>query len=275
MLMRFFFLVIIINGDNMKKILFTGARGGIISHVIDKIKDRYEIYLTVHTYSELEIVKEKYNDYSNIHCYKLDVTNTKDLEQFNNVDLDILVLNSAIGYGGSISEINMNLVRNNFEVNVFSNFLVMQFFIKSMINKNKGKIIFMSSLASIFPMPFLGVYSSTKASINVLATSLSKELKMIDKNIDISIIQPGFYHTGFNQVMFDNKYDWMSVESYFNSIIKALKVKENFLEEFIELKNYNSIVKKIVNVIDGKKKLFVRAPFTQGILSKIYQFLFL
>ena len=259
----------------MKKIFFTGARSGIISSVIDDIKERYEIDLTVHTFSQLEIVKDKYKNYDNIHCYKLDVTNSNDLKQFDDIDIDILVLNSAVGYGGSISEIDMNLVRDNFEVNVFSNFSVMQFFIKKMFNKNSGKIIFMSSLASIFPIPFLEVYSSTKASINRLAIYLFKELKMLNKNIDIVIVQPGFYYTGFNQVMFDNKYDWMDIDSYFDSIIKKIKLRESFIENFIENRNINSIKMKIVNSIENKNtRLIVRAPFFQSIFSKLYQILF-
>lgn len=259
----------------MKKILFTGARSGIILSVINDIIDKYDIYLTVHTESELKTMKKRFSSFKNVHVYKLDITSKIDLEQFENIDIDILFLNSAIGYGGSISEISLDLVRDNFEVNVFSNFKVVQFFIRKMILKNSGKIIFMSSLASIFPVPFLGVYASTKASINRLAIALSKELKMTNKNIDIVIIEPGLYHTGFNQVMFNNKYDWMEIESYFDSIIDSLKKREFFIESFIEKKKVNSVKNKIVNVIDNKtNKLIVRVPFFQGMMAKLYQFLF-
>ena len=42
------------------------------------------------------------------------------------LDIDILVCNAATGEGGSIVEIPMSLVRHNFEVNVFSNFELIQ-----------------------------------------------------------------------------------------------------------------------------------------------------
>lgn len=264
------------NGDIMKTILFTGARGGIISSVIDNLKNkRYKIYVTVHTETQLESIKKKYNKYSNIECLKLDVTSKEDRQNIKNLDIDILVLNGAIGYGGSICEMDMDLVRNNFEVNVFSNFEIVQLFIGNMIHKNKGKIIFMSSLAAIYPTSFIGAYSATKASINRLALTLKKELSLINSNIKISIIEPGFYHTGFNQVMFQNKYDWMDTETYFNSCIDIIRKKEHFIEKYIEKKNLNSVKKKILCAIKDKNpNTIYRVPFFQSFMAKGYQILF-
>ena len=68
-----------INGDKLKTILFTGARSGIINKVAESIiKLNYFVYITVHTNSELEIVKEKYKNNVNVKCFKLDVTNKDD-----------------------------------------------------------------------------------------------------------------------------------------------------------------------------------------------------
>jgi short-subunit dehydrogenase len=255
-----------------KKILITGARSGIMASVVEKIKDDYEIYLTVHTKSELEITTKKYSKYKNIHPLKLDVLNASDREKLENLDVDILISNSAVGYGGSISEIDMNLVRNNFEVNVFSNFEVVQIILSKMIKKNQGKIIFMSSLIAIYPVPFLGSYAASKASISTLAYTLVKELKYINSKVQIAVIEPGFYHTGFNQVMFQNKYDWMDIDSYFKECINKIKKKENFIEKYIEKRSLTSIDKKIIKAIKDKNvNMIYRAPFTQSVVAKIYQ----
>lgn len=263
------------NGDNMEKILFTGARSGIIREVIEKIKNKnYEIYLTVHTDAQLEVVEKNYKNYPNIHCMKVDVTDKADRQKLKNLDIDILVLNSAVGFGGSICEIDMNLVRYNYDVNVFSNFEVLQILIQDMIHKDKGKIIIMSSLASIFPIPFLGPYASTKASISMLALTLRKELKLLNSNVKVSLIEPGFYHTGFNQVMFQNKYEWMDIDTYFSSCLDLIHKRELFIEKFIEKKNLHSITKKIVTAIKSKEPVAIyRAPFLQATFAKCYQFL--
>lgn len=256
----------------MKKILFTGARSGIAASVIDEIINKnYYIYLTVHTDKQLDIVKRKYDKFSNVECLKIDVTNAKDREILEELDIDILVSNAAIGEGGSMAEIPISKVRKNFEVNVFSYFEIIQIVLKGMIRKDKGKIINMASLAGIVPLPFLGSYCATKASIIKMTQCLKKELDMIGSNVKVCLIEPGIYHTGFNQVMLNNKYDWMNIDSYFKYHIDLIKKKENFIFEKLEKHELKSIVKKIVKAIKCKNPDFIyRAPCTQVVMTKLY-----
>ena len=255
----------------MKKILITGARSGIISEVIDIIKNRYYIYVTVKNDKQLEMVKEKYKSFKNIECLKLDVTDKKDREVLNNLSIDIFISNAAVGEGGSISEIPFDKVRHNFEINVFSNFELVQIIIKKMMQKKKGKIIMISSIGAHLPLDFLGVYCATKASVSMLAITLKNELKLINSNIKIKLIEPGLYHTGFNQVMLENKYKWMDIDSYFKEIIKYLRKKESVYFNLLERKKLNTIVKQIEKAIDSENNKFIySAPITQLLYSKLY-----
>ncbi len=255
----------------MEKILVTGARSGIINSVIDSIIDKYYIYLTVENETQLKMVNKKYTNYNNIECMKLDITDKKDREKIALLDIDILICNAAIGEGGSVSEIPIDKIRHNFEVNVFSNFELIQLVLKKMVNNKKGKIIVMSSLAAHFPINFLGSYCSTKASISMLTATLKNELKLIDNNIKIKLIEPGLYHTGFNQVMLENKYDWMNIDSYFESIIEDIRNREDIYFNLLEKKKMNSIVKQIVKAIESNDNKFIySAPISQYLFSKIY-----
>ena len=256
----------------MKKILFTGARSGISNAVIERIKNKnFEIYLTVHTENQLKRVTEKYQNNSNIHCLKLDITDQKDKEKLKELDIDILVNNAAIGIGGSIAEVPIEKVKENFEVNVFSTFEIVQIVLKKMMQKKSGKIIIMSSLAGRIPVRFLGIYCATKASIIKLTETLNQELKMINSNIKISMIEPGLYHTGFNQVMFENKYKQMSIDSYFKSQIEILRKQESFITKYLERKKLNTIVNKIEkSIVEENPKFIYRAPLSQAIFAKIY-----
>lgn len=260
-------------GGKMKKILFTGARSGIASAVIDKLVSlRYHIYVTVHTDKQLELVKKKYKNYKHVECLRINILYPDDRKALEQLDIDILVNNAAIGYGGSIAEIPMSKVRNNFEVNVFSYFEVEQIVLKKMIEKNKGKIINISSLAGIVPISFLGSYCATKASIIKMTECLRKELKIIDSKIQICLIEPGLYHTGFNQVMLENKYDFMDADSYFNNVIEQIRKKENFMFSTFEKYQLKSIVKQILKAIKSRHPNFIyRAPYFQGLLAKGYQ----
>lgn len=257
----------------MKKILFTGARSGIASAVIDQlISKKFFIYVTVHNDKQLQMVCKKYEAFDNVECFKLDITNAKDREKLEHLDIDIFVNNAAIGYGGSISEIPMSKVRKNFETNVFSYLEVEQIILKTMMKKNKGRIINIASLAGIIPISFLGSYCATKASIIKMTECLRKELKLLDSKVEVCLVEPGLYYTGFNQVMLENKYEWMDVDSYFNYLIDSIRTRETFFFRLMEKKELKSIVKKILKAICSKQSDFIyRAPFSQVLLAKGYQ----
>lgn len=255
----------------MQTILITGARSGISKSVIDKIKNKYKIYVTVHTDSQYKMIKEIYKNNINIICMKLDVTNNEDKEKLKNLDIDILCSFAGIGNGGSMASMPIKKIRENYEVNVFSNFEIVQIILKGMIEKDKGKIIIMSSLASILPIPFLGSYCATKASISMMTSVLKKEIKYISDNIKIVLIEPGMYHTGFNNVMLENKYEDMK-NSYFKEELELIRKKENLFFSLLEKQELDSIVNKICKAIKIKNPKFIyRAPFIQVVGVKLYQ----
>lgn len=258
------------NGDNMN-VLITGAASGIGYNTGMKLaKMGYNVFFTVENDKQLEVLREKIDsDKLNIGSFRLNVKNKKDREKLNKFDVDILISNAAIGVGGSILEANMNDVRENYEVNVFSNFEVIKIVLKNMLDRNSGKIIIMSSMISNIPIPFLGIYASTKASISMLGSCLKKEIKLINKNIEITLIEPGIYKTGFNKVMLDNKYD--NKNSRFKELNNSIMILENEILNYAGCNNLNSITDKIIKVVETKKtKSIYRAPLIQNILIKLY-----
>lgn len=273
--LRFFciFLQIIILGDNMQKILITGAASGIAKSVIEKIKhENYLIYVTVRTDKQLKLVQEKYKNCKNIECFKLDITNYNDCIKASNLDIDILINNAAIGEGGSVATIPIEKLERNFTTNVFGTFQLTQIVLKSMLQKGEGKIINMASLAGRMPISFLGSYSATKASIIKLTIALKNELKLLNNNIKIVLIEPGLYYTGFNQVMLENKD--RDYQSYFDDCIKIINAKENLMLRILEHRDLTSITNKIVKAIHERNPKFIyRAPFMQSIGSKIFELL--
>lgn len=254
----------------MKTILITGASSGIMKSVIDQIKGQYFIYVTVHTERQLQVVSKRYEQEKNIKCFVLDVTNKKDREKIEKLQIDIFINNAAIGYGGSLIDMDLEKVRENYEVNVFSNLELTQLILKKMIDRNSGKIITMASLAGIVPISFLGSYSSSKAAIIKITETLKKELKMIS-NIKVCLIEPGFYNTGFNQVMFDNK----NIDAYFKELKDKINREQDFIHNFIEKKKLDSIVKQIVLCINSSNPKFIyRAPMSQVLCSRLYRLFF-
>ena len=252
----------------MKKILYTGASGGIAREVIKSIKNKYYIYVGVHTEKQLELQKEKYKNNKNIEVIKLDLLNKNDIEKIKTLDIDILISNAAIGHGGSLLEIPINKIKETYEVNIFKNIELIQIVIKNMIKKGNGKIIIMSSLSGIIPPKFIGAYSSTKAALINIAKVLKNELKLINKNIQISLIEPGMYKTGFNKIMLEEKYEIK--DTLFKEELETIRKKENLFWNLFEYNNKKSIVKQIIKSLEENKFIY-SAPKSQRIIAKLYQ----
>ena len=253
----------------MKKVLITGARSGIISKVIDNIINDYELYLTVHTDSQVRAMKDKYKNYKNVTCMKLDITNEYDYRKIENIDIDIYIANAAIAESGSMIEMPVDRIRDNFETNVFSNFNLLQQILHKMIRRGRGKVIIMGSLAGRIPMPFLGAYSGSKASLIKMTEALRFELMLLDSDIKVSLILPGLYRTGFNKLAMDKKYDFMDVNSFFEYQLDFIHSYDKFVL-FFEQRALTSIVNKICQAIYSDNPKFIySAPFSQNMFAKI------
>ena len=253
----------------MKKVLITGARSGIISKVIDNIINDYELYLTVHTDSQVRAMKDKYKNYKNVTCMKLDITNEYDYRKIENIDIDIYIANAAIAESGSMIEMPVDRIRDNFETNVFSNFKVLQRVLQKMIKKGRGKVIIMGSLAGKIPMPFFGAYSGSKASLIKMTEALRFELLLLDSDIKVSLILPGLYDTGFNKLAMDKKYDFMDLDSFFEYQLDFIRAYDRFVL-FFEQRSLSSIVNKICQAVSSDNPKFLyTAPFSQSLVARI------
>lgn len=254
------------------KILITGATGGIGYLTALTLAQRgHFVYLTCHTKKQALYVKEKVEDYKNIKVLKVDILNGEDIKKVLNLNIDVLISNAGVGISGSIIEHDINDIKNTFEVNVFSNFLLIKQVLKQMIDKDKGRVVVMSSLAGDITFPFLGVYSATKASIDKMVKSLKLELKILGSNVDIALIKPGLYHTGFNNYLIDSKYN---ESKYFNDTKDIIYNLEHSFLILMEKKKLDSIVIQIVRATEDKKiKKVYKAPFFQVLFAKISNFL--
>ena len=176
---------------------------------------------------------------------------------------------------GSVAEVNVDKFRKVFETNVFSNIEITQIALKKFIEQRYGKVIFISSLFGKISYPFLAPYCSSKFAIEGFATALRKEMKNLDNtNIQVSIIEPGAYATGFNQKNIEKKFEWMKNNSYFKYNLKEIQEKEEKFFSFLERKNFNSIINKYIKAVESKKlKLRYTAPKSQSFFVQLLRIL--
>lgn len=255
------------------KILITGARGGIgYATALELLHRDHFVYITVHTEEQLKELEQKEELKGlNVKCLKLDITSKQDRDIIKNLDIDVLINNAAIGNGGSLIANDVERIRENYEVNVFATLELTKIALDNMIKKDSGKILMVSSVLAEMPFAWLGFYSSTKAAIKNLSIALQKELKAIKSKVKVSIIIPGAYHTGFNQVMLENKYDEMDMNTRLKKLESDIRIKENIKFGLLESKDLQSIVDKIVTAVEAEKpKSLYKAPLVQSIAEKTY-----
>ena len=106
--------------------------------------------------------------------------------------LDILVNNAVFQQYLPIEQVSAATFHQHFNVNVLGPVLTIQAALKLFGDKG-GNIINISSGASKMPMPAASMYSATKAALDALTISLSKELGT--KKIRINSILPGATET--------------------------------------------------------------------------------
>lgn len=252
------------------KILITGAGGGIgLLTALTLAYRHHFVYLTTHTNEEAKHVKKivKSLNYSNVEVLKADITQDKDCDKLLELNFDCLINNAAFATGGSVLDTNIDIMRALYEVNLFASFALLQKAYQKFQKQKKGRIIVMSSLTALFPVPFLGVYSSSKAAISSLVTSLRNENKLLNNTIDFVLIEPGMYHTGFNQYMLSHILDDKIFENMDEDIYKI----ESVLFRMFEKNSLTSIVTKIIKAVeDEKPKKVYRAPFSHSLFCKCY-----
>lgn len=259
---------------NKKTVIITGAGSGLGKMAALALARRgHTVYATTQYEKECEDLKKiASKEDLPLESFKLDILLEEDRNKILDIDFDCLINNAAIGDSGSIAEIRVDRFENVFETNVFSNIKISQIAIKKLMTQKKGRIIFLSSLAGRITIPFLAPYCASKFAIEGFVSALRKEMKQLDGNIDIQIgmIEPGAYATGFNKENNEKKYTWMQYESYFKYKWQEMKRNETRYWNFIESKNYQPIIRQYIAAVeDTHVKHRYTAPKLQAFVIQL------
>jgi NAD(P)-dependent dehydrogenase (short-subunit alcohol dehydrogenase family) len=136
----------------------------------------------------------------------LDITKPDHVATVDQWDLDVLVGNAGLGQTGPLSEIPIDLVRRVFEVNVFGTLAVAQRVAQAMKRRRSGRILLVSSIAGVRAGAGSGPYSMTKHAMQAMGGVLRNELAPF--GVDVALVNPGPFATGFNDRMADDPGPW-------------------------------------------------------------------
>ena len=135
--------------------------------------------------------------------------------------IDILVNNAGFGISGAAELTDPSDSHAQLELNLFGMDNVTRAALPAMRSQGGGRIVCMSSIAGILPIPFQLWYSVSKAAINAYVLALQNELRPF--GISVCAVMPGDISSGFTQA---RKKSGAGDEIYSGRIERSVAVME-------------------------------------------------
>ena len=202
--------------------------------------------------------------YRRIHPFPLDVVNLENsnkvfkeiLEKFEQINLCVFCTGT---YDPNLErEINVEQIKNVFEVNFFGTLNCIKSVEAYFKNKKDGHIAIVSSLVGYRGLPNSTGYTPSKAALNNLTEGLYFDFKRY--NVRISLITPGFIKTPMTDKNTFKMPFLRTAEFAANKIYNGLINKNNFEISFpIQI----TIIMKILKILPNKLYLYLMKKLTK------------
>lgn len=260
----------------MANILITGCSTGIgLATALHLKQHSHRVFATARKEEDVQKLKSL-----GFESYRLDVTQYDTihatLEAILSVAVSIDVVFNNAGYGqpGAVEDLTTDVLKEQFETNVFGLHELTCAAIKIMRQQGHGKIIQHSSVLGIISLKFRGAYNASKYAIEGLTDTLRQEL--MGSNIHISVLNTGPVTSQFRANALAKFQENITIEgSAFEAIYKS-ELKER-LENTQDNTPFNlpavevgKIVLKIVESEKPKPRYYVtKATHILGFFKRI------
>lgn len=140
--------------------------------------------------------------------------------------VDVLVNNAGFGTFGEFADLPINREIDEIELNVVALVRLSHAALPGMIERGRGGIINVSSMASFQPMPHNATYGATKAFVTSFSHALHEEAR--GTGVNVLVLCPGFTRTDFQGTAgIDSSavpsFLWMSAEAVAESAVNAFE----------------------------------------------------
>lgn len=222
----------------MKHAFITGVSSGIgKSTAIKFLEHGFYVFGSVRNQNDALDLEDKYP--KTFHKLIFDITDYYSVDKamedvyrkLEQKGLDVLVNNAGIAKYGPMQHVEIDELRNQFEINVFATVNITQKLLPKLGaykgSKHRGKLFVISSSAGIMTRPMLGPYSSSKHAIEAIFDAYRRELMMY--GIDVVIIEPGPIKTDIWSKAKDEKnpYEHTEYKDIFAHLNEAVQEIEN------------------------------------------------
>ncbi len=203
---------------------------------------------------------------------KMDVNSKIDIQQVvkqiieTHGKLDVVIANAGNGIAGAVEETSIDEVRYQFETNFFGVIKTIHACLPIFSSQGYGKIITVSSLAGVIPIPFQTFYSSVKAALMLFMNGLAIEVKPF--GIQCCTILPGDTKTAFTSARKYTQASQNEKSPYFKTMKKLVGKMEHDEQNGMTAE---AVARPIVQQVLSKK---MRTLYVTGIVNQFYYHLF-
>ena len=173
--------------DTIKKAIILGATGGIGRQLAKELARSLDYLVLVGRDADKlsQVQKELTGRKAQLSILTLDMLDQVALEAFvENLDADLLVNCAGLANFSRGSDLDSASEQDLWQVNYHAPVQL----IKQLVQKNqKIHLIQLSSLAALYPHPYLAAYSSSKAALQTYTLALQEELSQSDSPIQLDL----------------------------------------------------------------------------------------
>ena len=190
--------------DSFSKAVILGATGGIGRQLVKELARSLDHLVLVGRDSDKlsQVQEELTGSKAQLSIVTLDMLDQMALEAFvENLDADLLVNCAGVAYFSLGSHLATEKEHELWQVNYHAPVQLM----KLLVQKNqKIRLVQLSSLAALFPHPYLAAYSASKAALQTYVLALHEELKNADSQVQLGLYILGPVQTPiFSQKLVD------------------------------------------------------------------------
>jgi len=183
-----------------KTVLITGCSSGIGYYCAKELhKKGYRVFATARCEED---VKRLQNE--GLESLVLDLNDSKSIksaveEVLQKCDGKIYGLfnNGAFGQPGAVEDLSREVLREQFETNIFGTQELTNLLLPHMRKNGEGRIVQNSSILGFVSMRYRGAYNASKYALEGLSDTL--RLELADTNIFVSLIEPGPIKSDFRK----------------------------------------------------------------------------
>lgn len=242
-----------------KSILITGCSSGIGLCAAETLKARgWRVFATARKPEDIARLKDQvgveslYLDYAEPDSI---ADAAEHVLRAINGRLDALFNNGGYGQPGALEDIRRDVLRAQFEANVFGWHDLTARVIPAMRKRGQGRVVFCSSVLGLIGAPYRGAYCASKFAVEALADTLRMELAV--RGIHVVLIEPGPIATRFVE---------RAIEAYRRNVdLEASHHRETYRARIARMEaggqqtyklGPEAVVAKLVHALDSPRPKF-------------------